>query len=101
MLSVIKFILNCVIAFARMLFTINIGNGLNLGLLMCVIFIFLPITLRVLNLIRQDAIEELDDRYDTSRPVETNSYSRHQSIRMSPTEVYNYSHSVTQRRRRR
>lgn len=67
MLSVIRFCLNCIVTVARMLFTVNIGDGLNLGLLMCILFIFLPITLRVFKLIRQDAIEELDDEFSHNR----------------------------------
>lgn len=61
MLESIKFILNCVIELAKMLFNVNIGNGLNLGLLICIIFIFLPIVHRVICFIKQDAIDEVAD----------------------------------------
>lgn len=83
-----------------MLFTIKLGDNLNLGLLMCILFIFLPIVLRLIKFIRQDALEELDDKIDESRTFESTSSSRNQTIRMSPTEVYTYTHSFSKRRRR-
>ena len=78
MLEVIRFLLSYIVAFMRMLFTIDVGNGLNLGLLMCIVFIFLPMMLRVINFIKQDALEELDDRYDSERPTETWTSTEHQ-----------------------
>lgn len=101
MLQVIRFLLHTIIDFMKMLFTIDVGNNMSLGLLMCIIFIFLPMMLRIIAFLRRDALEELNDRYDESRPTETTSSTRRQSIRMSPTEVYNYNHTITQRRRRR
>lgn len=67
MIKVLSFILSSIIEFIKMLFTIDLGNGFNLGLLMCLCFIFLPMMLRIINFIKQDAIEELDDKFDYER----------------------------------
>ena len=47
MLQVLRFLLNTVIDFMKMLFTVDVGDGLNLGLVMCIVFIFFPMILRV------------------------------------------------------
>ncbi len=67
MLDVLKFILDCVIDFLEMLFTIDVGNNMSLGLIMCVIFIFLPLVLVFLNFIKVQFINEIDEAYDTGR----------------------------------
>ena len=67
MLKVISFILNCVIDFAKMLFTIDIGDGLNLGLLMCIIFIFLPMIIRIVYFLRSDVVEEINANYESGK----------------------------------
>lgn len=64
MLEVLRFILKCVVDFISMLFTIDVGNGLSLGLLMCVIFIFLPLVLIISNFLKFVVINEIDDDYD-------------------------------------
>lgn len=66
MLEVLRFILKCVVDFISMLFTIDVGNGLSLGLLMCVIFIFLPLVLIISNFLKFVVINEIDERYDSS-----------------------------------
>lgn len=45
MLECIKFIFKIVTDFIKMLFTIDIGSGMSLGLFMCIIFIVLPMLL--------------------------------------------------------
>lgn len=60
MLDCIKFILQYVAKFCAMLFTIDIGSGLSLGLLLSIIFIFLPVLYRVLTYLKHDVIGELD-----------------------------------------
>lgn len=67
MFEVLKFILNCVIEFISMLFTIDIGSNMSLGLLMCVIFIFLPLVIALLNFLKYSFFDELDDRYDVKQ----------------------------------
>ncbi len=67
MLEVLKFIFECVAQFLKMLFTIDVGNGLNLGLLMCVIFIFLPLVLVVVNFLKIVVVDEIDETYDIRR----------------------------------
>lgn len=65
MLDVFKFIFNCVIEFLSMLFTIDVGFT-NLGVLMCIIYIFLPVVLVIINFIKKQLIEEFDDYYDNT-----------------------------------
>lgn len=60
MLECIKFILEYVAKFCAMLFTIDIGNNMSLGLLLCILFIFLPTLFRVLTIISHNVIDELD-----------------------------------------
>ena len=65
MLEVIKFLLSYIVAFMRMLFTIDVGNGLNLGLLMCIVFIFLPMILRIINFLKMYSTEVIADELNT------------------------------------
>lgn len=67
MLEVIKFLFEYTLKFLSMLFTIDVGNGITLGVMMCVVFIFLPIVLVVVNAIKTTMIDELDERYDNSK----------------------------------
>ena len=101
MIQVIKFILNSIIEFISMLFTIDLGNNLNLGLLMCIAFIFLPMMLRIINFIKQDAIEELDDKYDESRPRNVISSTLTETSNLGNGKKYIYSNQVRVRRRMR
>ncbi len=69
MLEVIKFLFEYTLKFLSMLFTIDVGNGITLGVMMCVVFIFLPIVLVVVNAIKTTMIDELDERYDNSKRI--------------------------------
>lgn len=66
MLDVLKFILKSVADFVSMLFKVDIGEGLSLGLLMCVIFIFLPLFLTFVNFLKIVIVDEIDESYDLS-----------------------------------
>ena len=59
MLEVIKFLLNVTIEFISMLFTIDLGFT-NLGTLMCIIYIFLPVMLFIVNFIKIQVLDEFD-----------------------------------------
>ena len=63
MLDVMQFIFRCISQFITMLFSINIGSGLNLGLFMCIIFVFLPLVLFVINLVKHIAISDVISDY--------------------------------------
>lgn len=67
MIEVLKFILKFVADFIKMLFTIDVGNGLSLGLVMCVVFIFLPLVLIVINFLKTVLVDEIDESYDKTR----------------------------------
>lgn len=60
MLECLKFIFQQVANFCSMLFSINLDNGLSLGLIMCIIFILLPVSFRVLTIISHSVLNELD-----------------------------------------
>ena len=66
MFEVIKFIFRLVGQFLSMLFTIDIGP-MSLGLFCSIIFLFFPIVLALVNLLKVNLMDELDDRYDTRR----------------------------------
>ena len=101
MWSILKFIFSSLISFIQMLFTIQVDDGLSLGLLFCICFILLPMMVRIINFIKQDAIEELDDRIDESRPREVITGGFSESAKGSNGRVYHYSHTFTKRRRHR
>ena len=67
MLECLKFIMESVLVYVHMLFTIDVGFT-NLGTLMCIVFIFLPTVLGIINFIKIQLIEEFDERYDETRP---------------------------------
>lgn len=67
MIEVLKFILKFVADFIKMLFTIDVGSGLSLGLVMCVVFIFLPLVLIVINFLKTVLVDEIDESYDKTR----------------------------------
>ena len=69
MLEVIKFLFEYTLKVLSMLFTIDVGKGITLGVMMCVVFIFLPIVLVVVNAIKTTMIDELDERYDNSKRI--------------------------------
>ena len=47
-----------------MLFTIDLGFT-NLGALMCIVYIFLPVVLFIISFVKNQFVEEFDDYYDT------------------------------------
>lgn len=63
MLEVLKFIFNLIIQFIKMLFTIDVGFT-NLGTLMCIVYLFLPVILTIINFLKRQLIDEFDDSYD-------------------------------------
>ena len=63
MLEALKFVFNLIIQFIKMLFTIDVGFT-NLGTLMCIVYIFLPVILLIINFLKRQLIDELDDSYD-------------------------------------
>ena len=52
MLQVLRFLLKITADFLKMLFTIDVGDGMNLGLVLCIVFIFLPLVLSVVNFLK-------------------------------------------------
>lgn len=101
MLDVLRFIFSTIIAFMRMLFTIDLGNNLNLGLLMCIVFIFLPMMLRIINFLKQDAMEELNNAYEESRPKNIITGSRVERNYLGDGVWWNMTNSVRYNRRLR
>lgn len=99
MLEVLSFILGTIISFMKMLFTIDLGDGLNLGLLMCIVFIFLPMMLRIINFLKQDAMEELNSAYDESRPVNIITMSLTEKQNIGNNRHTTYTNAVRRRRR--
>lgn len=51
MLDIIKFIFQCIAQLISMLFEIDLGFT-SLGIFMCIIFIFLPLVLGVINILK-------------------------------------------------
>ena len=98
MLEVLKFIINCIVQLCAMLFTIDIGFT-SLGTFMCIVFIFLPLFLVFVNFLKGSVLEELDDRYDESRPVETWHSSERRSIKLGQGHTFTTYHNRTRRRR--
>lgn len=68
MFEVIRFIFGLVGQFLRMLFNIDIGP-MSLGLFMCIIFIFFPTVLFIVNFLKVSFWDNLDERYDTVRVI--------------------------------
>ena len=64
MLQVLRFLLKITADFLKMLFTIDVGDGMNLGLVLCIVFIFLPLVLSVVNFLKGTLIDQLDEGYD-------------------------------------
>lgn len=93
MFEVLKFIINCILQFCAMLFTIDVGFT-SLGIFMCIIFIFLPLVLTFVGFLKATVISELDDRYDESRPTEIWQSNEHLWNR-SPGSNRNYGRSFS------
>ena len=64
MLEVLKFLFSYTLKFISMLFTIDVGFT-NLGTLMCIVYIFLPLILIIVNFFKKQFVEEFDDYYDS------------------------------------
>ncbi len=58
MLDCIKFFLTQTVNFIEMLFTIDVGDGLSLGLVFCIFFVFLPVALAVFGFLKNYLIGE-------------------------------------------
>ena len=99
MLECLKFILKFVADFCAMLFTIDLGNGLSFGLLMCICFIVFPMVHRVVCFIKQDAIDELNAQYESSRPTESWSATREQHASLPNNTTLVTHHSLYKSRR--
>lgn len=99
MLSILRFIFKFVADFCSMLFTIDVDNNLSIGLLLCIIFILLPIVHRVICFIRQDAIDELNSRYEESRPRESHYAEKHTTVNKGNGTSISYTHSFSKSRR--
>lgn len=67
MLDCLKFFLTQTTNFMRMLFSIDLGGGLNLGLLMCIVFIFLPMMLRIINFLKMYANDVVADEMEDGK----------------------------------
>lgn len=51
MLEVFKFIFRCIAQFISMLFSVDLGF-MSLGMLMCIVFIILPLFLSIINFLK-------------------------------------------------
>ena len=67
MIECIKFIFGLFAEFLKMLFTIDLGNGMSLGMFMCVIFIFLPTVLILINFLKHADDIELFEMFRNRR----------------------------------
>ena len=99
MLEVLKFILNSVIQFISMLFRIDVGFT-NLGVVMCICYILFPMLLVIVNFLKSSVMEELNQRYDESRPRESHYAEYHESAPYK-NGYLSYSHSFSKSRRRK
>lgn len=99
MLQVFQFIFNCVAAFIAMLFTIDVGNGTNLGVIMCIIYILLPVLLSIVNFLKNGLLEELDERYDESKPRNIISSTLTENRNLGNGKRYTYTNTVRYNRR--
>lgn len=98
MLEVLKFILKCVIQFVSMLFKIDVGFT-NLGVVMCICYILFPMLLVIVNYLKASVIEELDEKYDESRPRETWSSTEHQRLKTGNGQWFTTQHTRSKSRR--
>ena len=67
MFECIKFIFKIVTDFIKMLFTIDIGNNMSLGIFMCIIFIFFPILLTFFNFFKNSDDLELAEMFKKNK----------------------------------
>lgn len=71
MFECIKFIFKIITDFIKMLFTIDIGNNISLGLFMCIIFIFLPTLLSLFNFFKNSDDLELYEFFKKDKNKES------------------------------
>lgn len=69
MLDTIKFLLQLTVQFTAKLFTINVGFT-SLGVLLCIIYILLPVMLAIINSLKHQIISDITDEYITNRRKE-------------------------------
>lgn len=100
MLECLKFLLSLVLKFVSALFKVNVGFT-SLGVVFCIVFILFPIILAVVNFIKTSFIQELDERYDESRPRETWSSNEHQFIKLGNGKTFHTNHVRSRSRRYR
>ena len=98
MLECLKFVFNCIIEFLSMLFTIDVGFT-NLGALMCIVYIFLPVVLIIINFIKKQMIDEFDERYDETRPRNIISSTLTEKTNLGNGKTHTYTNSVRYNRR--
>lgn len=67
MFECIKFIFKLMTDFMKMLFSVDIGNNMTLGMLMCIIFIFLPAILSVINFLKHADDLELAEMFKKNK----------------------------------
>lgn len=91
MLDCLKFLLNLVIKFISVLFRVNVGFT-SLGVVFCIVFILFPILLAIVNFIKTSFIQELDDRYDESRPRTLFSMTEYKTYDTSGRASHSYSY---------
>jgi len=71
MFECIKFIFKIVTDFIKMLFTIDIGSGMSLGLFMCIIFIVLPALLSLFTFFKNSDDLELAEMFKKDKKKES------------------------------
>lgn len=52
MFECIKFIFKIITDFLKMLFTIDVGNNMSLGMLLCIVFFVFPMILSLVNFLK-------------------------------------------------
>ncbi len=80
MLECLSFLLNLVVKFISMLFTIDIGHNMTLGGLMCVVFIFLPMVLLIVRFLKVVVVDEVDERYDRGESIFGRYVGKHEYV---------------------
>lgn len=98
MLECLKFILKCVVDFITMLFRIDVGFT-NLGVVMCICYILLPVLLLIVNYLKSNLLDELDEEYDERRPRETWSSTEHQRLKLGDGRWFMTNHTRSRFRR--
>lgn len=98
MLETLKFLFTYTLKFIEMLFTIDVGFT-NLGTLMCIVYIFLPLILGIVNFLKMQVLEEFDDMYDESRPRNIISSTLTEITHLGDGKTHTYTNSVRFNRR--